>query len=310
MALATSESKNAQDEIKNLIQSDLQFLFPLLRQYPKCYWIWNHRLWDLEQATSFLPASLSRKFWQEELALVGTMLGLDCRNFHGWGYRREVIAVLETLATDHGDKDMAKSTPRGSMAQGEFDYTTKMIGTNLSNFSAWHNRTKLVLRLLDERQATDEERKNWLDDGTVPCTIRSMEVVNGNGLHSAPTELKLIHRALCDPYDQSLWFYHQNLMCSFDPAVAPNTMAPNLGDNERVIYLRRELETLSDMLDGAEDCKWIYQALIHCTLLVSRIGGDLSVETRQNLSEWLTELKKLDPLRKGRWIDLEESLKL
>jgi len=288
MALAASESENAQDEIKSLTQSDLQFLLPLLRKYPKCYWIWNHRLWDIEQATRLLPASVSRKFWQEELSLVGKMLSLDCRNFHGWGYRREVITALENLVPDHDDKDMARSTPRRSMAQEELDYTTKMIGTNLSNFSAWHNRTKLVLRLLEEWQATDKERKKWLDDA----------------------ELKLIHRALCDPYDQSLWFYHQNLMCSFDPAVASKTMTPSLEDKERVMYLRRELETISDMLDGAEDCKWIYQALIHCTVLVSRIEGDLSQAAKQSLSEWLSELKILDPLRKGRWIDLEDSLKL
>jgi geranylgeranyl transferase type-2 subunit alpha len=96
------------------------------------------------------------------------MLGLDCRNFHGWGYRRGVITALETLVPDHGGEDMARSRPWRSMAQEEFDYTTKMIRTNLSNFSAWHNRTKLILRLLEERQATDEERKKWLDDGTTP----------------------------------------------------------------------------------------------------------------------------------------------
>jgi geranylgeranyl transferase type-2 subunit alpha len=99
-------------------------------------------------------------------------------------------------------------------------------------------------------------------------------------------------------------------MCSFDPAVASKTMAPNLEDKERVMYLRRELETISDMLDGSEDCKWIYQALIHCTVLISRIEGDISVEARKNVVEWLSELKKLDPLRTGRWVDLEKSLKL
>jgi len=135
-------------------------------------------------------------------------------------------------------------------------------------------------------------------------------MASGNGSPSAPAELKLILRALCDPYDQSLWFYHQNLMCSFDPTLASKTMAPSLEDKERVMYLRRELERISDMLDGAEDCKWIYQSLIHLTMLVSRIEGDLSPAAKQNLSEWLSELKILDPLRKGRWIDLEESLKL
>lgn len=52
-----------------------------------------------------------------------------------------------------------------SMSRSEFEYTKKMIGTNLSNFSAWHNRTKLILRILDEEKASDDERQKMLDQG-------------------------------------------------------------------------------------------------------------------------------------------------
>ena len=51
------------------------------------------------------------------------------------------------------------------MAQDEFDYTTKMVNQDLSNFSAWHNRSKVILKMLDEKQATDEERKEMLNSG-------------------------------------------------------------------------------------------------------------------------------------------------
>lgn len=51
------------------------------------------------------------------------------------------------------------------MAKQEFDYTTKMIKGNLSNFSAWHNRSKLILRMLDEQSASDAERRQLLDQG-------------------------------------------------------------------------------------------------------------------------------------------------
>ncbi|ODH49319.1 hypothetical protein GX48_04530 [Paracoccidioides brasiliensis] len=285
----STDEKSSLDQIKNMIKADLQFLFPLLRGYPKCYWIWNHRLWDLEQTTLLLPTSVARRFWQEELALVGKMLSLDSRNFHGWGYRRQVISALEGLASsDHGEPNGEKGTPAPkSMTKGELDYTTKMIGTNLSNFSAWHNRTQLILKLLNEQSASDEERKKMLDD-----------------------ELKLIHRALIDPYDQSLWFYHQNLMCTFDPALAPGTMAPNLTDADRLKYLENEVEAITEMLDGEEDCRWIYQSLINCSTIISRIQGRMSTEVKQRISGWVSELKRLDPLRQGRWMDLETSLNL
>ena len=167
-----SQAENAGDgasasgRVRDFIEADLDFLIPLLRQFPKCYWIWNHRLWLLEQAALRLPRPDARKLWQQELALVGKMLSLDSRNFHGWGYRREVVAALESLADD-GENEH-------TMTGAELDYTTKMIGTNLSNFSAWHNRSQLILKLLHERSASDTERKKALDDGelllnTLPC---------------------------------------------------------------------------------------------------------------------------------------------
>ncbi|RDW81089.1 Rab geranylgeranyltransferase BET4 [Aspergillus mulundensis] len=277
---AVSEDSSEPDmgRITTLIQTDLQFLIPLLRSFPKCYWIWNYRLWLLEEAKRLLPRTVARKVWQQELALVGKMLSLDSRNFHGWGYRRFVVETLESLSADEENER--------SLAETEFDYAKKMIGTNLSNFSAWHYRTKLIQRLLSEKSASDEERKQMLDN-----------------------ELELIHRALCDPYDQSLWFYHQNLMCTFDPSKSGQTMAPNLTRTERLGYIHREIEEIQEMLDGAEDCKYLYQALIDCTLLAARVEQrTLDGEQKTQVSAWLSELKKLDPLRAGRWLELEQSL--
>lgn len=122
------------------------------------------------------------------------------------------------------------------------------------------------------------------------------------------TELELIHNALIDPYDQSLWFYHQNLMCTFDPAVSSQTMAPNLTNPERLEYLGREIDAVQEMLDGAEDCKYIYQVLIDCTLLAAKVRGSLPRDDQANVLGWLREIRKLDPLRQGRWSDFERSL--
>lgn len=101
-----------------------------------------------------------------EFGLVGKMLNRDSRNFHGWGYRREVVAALEGLRGD-----VLEVTPGGlehTMTQGELNYTTKMVGANLSNFSAWHSRSQLILKLLNERAASDEERRKTFEDGMFP----------------------------------------------------------------------------------------------------------------------------------------------
>lgn len=277
----TEGLSSGQEAVLDHITNDLQFLIPLLMKFPKCYWIWNHRTWLLQQSTELLPASYARRFWQEELGLVGKMLSRDSRNFHGWDYRRHVVRNLEQLPTEDG-----KDT---SMVEPEFDYTTKMIKTNLSNFSAWHNRSKLIPRLLEERNADEETRRKFMK-----------------------AELELIQKALyTDPYDQSLWFYHAFLMSTLDRNSPQSAcIILDLDGDTQLEYFEEELESIKDMLEGAEDCKWIYQALLDtASALVTAKQKDDSGLARE-MTEWLSELRKLDPLRSGRWDDLSKKLKL
>ena len=129
------------------------------------------------------------------------MLARDNRNFHGWQYRRFVVGELEgeelavpssppplTGAGEGEDKQQGEGATGSkddrereereeeeelkkqgrSMVQAEFDYTTRMVKTDLSNFSAWHNRSKLIPRLLEERAADHRGRRKMLDDGNSP----------------------------------------------------------------------------------------------------------------------------------------------
>ncbi|MCJ1384021.1 Rab geranylgeranyltransferase [Xylographa soralifera] len=259
-----------------LITSDLNFVFSLLRKFPKCYWIWNHRLWLLQQASTHLPVTRVRKLWEGELLLVGKMLSLDNRNFHGWGYRRIVVAALER-------QEIRDDRVGASMVKDEFDYTTRMIKTSMSNFSAWHNRSLLIPRLLDELAASDDDRRKMLDD-----------------------ELTLIQEGLyTDSRDQSLWFYHQSLMCTFDPALPSRSMAPNLSQYDRLAYIKSETDKLLEMLEDDRDCKWIYQALIQLAMLYKSTSGSWPV-LPENIGTWVASLQTLDPLRHRRWADLEQ----
>ncbi|PQE17413.1 hypothetical protein CJF31_00005822 [Rutstroemia sp. NJR-2017a BVV2] len=265
--------------VHELIQADLDFIFPLMVGWPKCYWIWNYRLWLLKQANERLDAQVARRLWERELVLVGKMLTRDSRNFHGWGYRRTVVSQLESPELNGL-----------SMIESEFEYTTRMITRELKNFSAWHNRSKLIPRLLDERKATDAERRQFLDD-----------------------EFDIITRAMWNdayPYDQSVWFYHQFLMSTLTEAVGHATITPNFTRDDRIEYIQRQLVNLRDFQDGGEDCKWVYNALLEYTLAVcemeERLPGHDEVE---DCKAWLSQLRKLDPMREGRWNDLEKSLK-
>ncbi len=90
------------------------------------------------------------------------MLALDGRNFHGWGYRRTVVGQLESSALAPEGDESKKSK---CMVESEFLYTMRMIRTNLSNFSAWHYRSNLIPKLLNERGADGLARRKLIDDG-------------------------------------------------------------------------------------------------------------------------------------------------
>lgn len=75
---------------------------------------------------------------------MGKMLNRDKRNFHGWNYRRLVVAQLELHPPSDGHAESYDASSRATMVEAEFSYTTKMINSDLGNFSAWHNRSKLI----------------------------------------------------------------------------------------------------------------------------------------------------------------------
>ncbi|OCL08610.1 protein prenylyltransferase [Glonium stellatum] len=270
---------NSNQNIPNLITGDLRWLVSLLRQLPKCYWVWNHRLWLLQKAEALLPTTAAHDLWHGELELVGKLLSLDSRNFHAWGYRRFIVAQIVRISA-------SGSASSQSMVEAEFDYTTKMVKANLSNFSAWHNRSKLIPHLLDHRQADKTARREMLD-----------------------AEFSQIQAAInTDPFDQSIWFYHQFLMSTLSPSDTRHAaIALDFTRQDQLRYYEQEILGIKDILEDTRDCKWIYEALLQYALSYFKIGGNTQNFTTTDMQEWLSNLRELDPLRKGRWDDLERS---
>lgn len=126
------------------------------------------------------------------------------------------------------------------------------------------------------------------------------------------SEFELITQALyTDPYDQSLWFYHQYLMSTLDESNDQSvSILDSCTNGDRLHYLEQELDNVREMLDGAEDCKYIYQALLEYSQRYLEIEAGNKKVTAVEMKGWLEELRKIDPLREGRWVDLEHSLDL
>ncbi|KAJ2737287.1 Rab geranylgeranyltransferase [Coemansia sp. BCRC 34962] len=121
-------------ERQRVLESELDFLFEIIRKNVKSYWMWNHRVWTLN--------SMPQADWRKELALVARLLDLDARNFHGWDYRRFVVSHME------------------DMHVAEFAFTTEQINRDCANHSAWHNRSKLLPGVLAKSGNAAEMLRN------------------------------------------------------------------------------------------------------------------------------------------------------
>lgn len=121
-------------------------------------------------------------------------------------------------------------------------------------------------------------------------------------------ELELIRGAVnVGPEDQSLWYYHQFLLLNLTSRDPNTSMVPHLSTPDRVAYIQTEIAEIKDLLEDYVDIKWIYEALMGCTLAVAEVEGrELSEGERGEMRGWLGRLRELDPMRKGRWDDEEK----
>ncbi|KAF3910569.1 hypothetical protein ABW21_db0202349 [Orbilia brochopaga] len=291
------------DEKLKLVAAELGFLIPLLQSYPKCYWIWNYRIFLLQTCSEQLDVQTALGVWKGEMKLVDKMLGRDARNFHGWGYRRGVVQEIERLqgsisgGEGQTEGEGNNGADAGSLVEEEFAYTTAMYQKNLSNFSAWHNRSKLIPRLLDERGANFEERRTFLDG-----------------------ELGIMQEALfTDPYDQSLQLYNHWLISSTcSPASSADSQTGEivrLTQSQQLEILNRTLAWMKELLEEEPECRLLLEELIFVSgLLRDAVAGTGSIDEvsvddiKSDMRSWLDKLMIVDPMRLGRWQELAQRL--
>lgn len=248
--------QNSHQGILKILSEDLSMTMTALKAHPKVYWIWNHRRWCLENIPD-VPESdtddnaWKKKAWDRELFVVEKMLDSDPRNFHAWDYRRYILANMPI--------------PRPPAT--ELAYTSRKIESNFSNFSAWHQRSK-VLSSLWESGDLDESK-------------------------SKETEFELIRNAMyTDPNDQSVWMYHRWLVGS---------TCDRLTLESEITAIQELLDEQPDSKWCMESIVCYKRMLIkdHAT------DVDLAMLTRE-CNNMLQQLQELDPLRRRRYEDLEE----
>jgi len=95
-------------------------------------------------------------------------------------------------------------------------------------------------------------------------------------------------------------------MLNLTEYVGRPTITPNLSPEERVTYLTREIELIKELLEDYDDIKWIYEALLEYTVALAALEErEAEPDERRDLQHWLGKLRALDPMRSGRWNDVE-----
>jgi geranylgeranyl transferase type-2 subunit alpha len=156
----------------------------------KVYSAFVHRRWILSQ----MDAQRRRALLQGELKKCESLLKLDDRNFHAWGYRRWVTDELRQIRIDGGDAAPLLSSSLFS-DQDEWTFTDAKINQNFSNYSAWHNRALLMEGLAASASAAAVAKATTSDHAAVFET---------RAVHETELAIKAFY---CDPNDQSAWLY-------------------------------------------------------------------------------------------------------
>ncbi|KAM3126551.1 hypothetical protein CJJ07_000404 [Candidozyma auris] len=275
---------------KDVLEKDLMMVMQMLKRFPKCYWIWNHRYWCLAQLQNDNEAN-----WKFELGIVSKLLELDSRNYHGWHYRRYVIENMENVARARAEGDKGKQVlAELQIDLMDFQYTTEKINKNLSNFSAWHNRANLIPKIFDELEKFHDSE----------ALEQYSEILK---IFESPTtlikhDLDLLKTGIyMDAEDSSIWKYMHWL-------VSEDLFVKDLEQREEfkavITQLLKDVEELNalEKEDSANDSDsvWCLKTMVMLKALLLR-GNEVSA--LDEVKAHLERLIELDPLRKGHYKD-------
>ncbi|XP_071717617.1 geranylgeranyl transferase type-2 subunit alpha 1-like [Rutidosis leptorrhynchoides] len=179
-------------DLNHIIDEELKVVEEVLNINPKSYGAWYHRKWVLSKGNTST---------KHELELLNLLLSQKegARNFHAWNYRR-FIAGFKNISDEK-----------------ELQFTTDMINHDFSNYSAWHNRSVLLSRLLKKKVKGYFPKEKFLSE-----------------------EFDFVRSAVfTDPNDQCGWFYHLWLL---DQTIKVHT-------NVNMMPLLTSLIWMTEMID-------------------------------------------------------------
>ncbi|KAF3219459.1 Rab geranylgeranyltransferase, variant 2 [Orbilia oligospora] len=173
-------------------------------------------------------------------------------------------------------------------------YSPTSLSTT-SSLLTQNPESKLIPRVLSERGATIEERRTFLDG-----------------------ELGEMQTAVyTDPYDQSIQLYNHWLLlesCSSKQTTSTTSPVFSLTNSQKSETLLRTLEWMRELLDEEPDCRLLLEEMIFVGSLLRDLDETEEEEdvdrdeVKRDMQSWLEKLMEVDPMRGGRWREMQEKL--
>lgn len=175
------------ENLEQFIKNEIILLSKLVKDDPKSYELWFHRLW-LFKTTAKLQKKLKsntnkvEKMIEMDLGICKKFLMKDERNFHVWNYRLELVKLLLTLSESDKKQKL-------EIVENQLAFVKEKIAMNFSNYSALHFFTKFseIKKEIEGKFFLDKKNLNEQFD------------INMEALFISPNE-------------QALWLYQKWLL--------------------------------------------------------------------------------------------------
>ncbi|KAF4444168.1 hypercellular protein HypA [Fusarium austroafricanum] len=285
-----------------------QLTTKLLRLNPEHYTTWNVRRRCLISSLFTKPPSQQRSNVQgkasddgahepdiavlkSELSFTIPLLMSFPKSYWIWNFRQWILsqAILR----------LGVAAAR-EMWHTELGLTSLMLDKDQRNFHAWGYRRILVDRL----QSPELGGKSMAEDEFAYTTkIIRRNLSNFSAwYHRSRVISRLLQERAAERQERAAFL---------DQELDLVRRALDVGPEDQT-YVRHEIDKIKDLLDDYNDVKWIYQALLEYTLILERLGQRARDEDGLGglKQAWLTKLRTLDPMRAGRWNDIEKQIQL
>jgi geranylgeranyl transferase type-2 subunit alpha len=282
--------------LREQVEAEFRATEAALRQNPKSYATWAHRLWLLRavlplspDSTStavpglgncqwrppwVVPLDLAQVYLAREEALCKQLLALDDRNFLGWRHLVEVLTLTKGIGLELSSSSSScgeGGAPVAGAAAGKrlLHITRTVLDQNSCNYTAYHYRSIAV------KEAPQDF--DWLE------------------------ELDALHQVMyTEPNDQSVWFYYHWCMEQLQQHrhLDQASHTQNQAHDHRH-YLEKELDLLDALLELEPTARWALEAKARHLMNLGQ-----HKEAARILGE---ELPMVDPLRKGMYEELADA---